>query len=78
MFNLKWANRTIDWPKFAAVVAFTIFLACLNAILVMLCWNLFLVPAITGFNEIDFIQGLGITGLCGILFKDNGFRASFK
>jgi hypothetical protein len=44
----------------------------------MWCWNLFLVPAITGFNEIDFIQALGITGLCGILFKDNGFRASFK
>jgi hypothetical protein len=78
MFKLNWANRPLDWPKFAAVASIAIFLACINAILVMWCWNLFLVPAITGFNEIDFIQSLGITGLCGILFKDNGFRASFK
>jgi len=40
----------------------------------MLCWNMFLIPAIVGINEIGFIQAMGLTGLAGLLFKDNGIK----
>ena len=73
MFNF---HTKLDWPKIAAVLSVAILLMCLNAVLVMWCWNLFLIPAITGINEIEFIQALGLTGLCSILFKDNGFKVS--
>lgn len=36
--------------------------------IVMLCWNFFLVPAVQGINEIDFITAMGLRGLSGLLF----------
>jgi hypothetical protein len=35
-------------------------------------------PAINGVNEINFVTAMGLTGLCGILFKDDGIKANFK
>lgn len=67
----------MNWSKLSAQVLIVTFILCLNSLLVMLCWNAFLMPAINGVNEIGFITAMGITGLCGILFKDNGIKANF-
>lgn len=68
----------MDWSKFWSQVLIVIFILCLNSLAVMLCWNMFLMPAINGINEIGFITAMGITGLCGILFKNDGIKANFK
>ena len=68
----------MNWSKFFMQVLLVIFILSLNSFLVMLCWNTFLIPAVTGVNEIGFFTAMGITGLCGILFKDNGIKANFK
>lgn len=64
----------MNWSKFAIVAGIFLLVLTLNSLLVMLCWNMFLIPAVTGVNEIDFIQAMGLTGLAGILFKDNGIK----
>jgi hypothetical protein len=43
---------------------------------VMLLWNGCLVDAVPGVTEITWLQGWGISILCGILFKDTAI--SFK
>jgi len=68
----------MNWSKFFMQVALVVFILCLNSFLVMLCWNAFLMPAVNGINEIGFITAMGITGLFGILFKDNGIKANFN
>ena len=67
----------MNWSKLSAQVVVILFILCLNSLAVMLCWNEFLKPAINGVNEINFITAMGIIGLCGILFKDNGIKAKF-
>jgi hypothetical protein len=64
----------MNTEKFFVVTGILLFVLTLNSILVMLCWNAFLIPAIVGVNEIGFIQAMGITGLFGILFKDSGVK----
>ena len=64
----------MNWSKFVLATTTYILILSLNAILVMLCWNMFLIPAIVGVNEIGFIQAMGLTGLAGLLFKDNGIK----
>lgn len=68
----------MDWSKFTAQAAAITFITCLNAILVMLLWNFFLVPTIDGVKEIGFITSMGLIGLFGILFKDMGVSFKFK
>ena len=36
---------------------------------VMWLWNNALVGAVTGFNEVSWLQAWGISVLCGLLFK---------
>jgi hypothetical protein len=38
---------------------------------VMLLWNECLVGAITGINQVTWLQAWGISLLCGLLFKTN-------
>jgi len=38
---------------------------------VFMLWNGCLVDAVRGFNEITWLQGWGISILCGILFKSS-------
>lgn len=64
----------MNWPKFTVVASIFLLVLILNSLLVMFCWNMFLIPAVTGVNEIGFIQAMGLTGLAGILFKDNGIK----
>ena len=68
----------MNWSKFVFTVSLFTFILCLNSLLVMFCWNLFLIPAINGVNEIGFVTAMGLTGLAGILFKDNGIKANFN
>jgi hypothetical protein len=68
----------MDWSKFTARVAAITFITVLNATLVMLLWNFFLVPTIDGVKEIGFITSMGLIGLFGILFKDMGVSLNFK
>jgi hypothetical protein len=71
-------GEVMNWSKLSAQVVVILFILCLNSLAVMLCWNEFLKPAINGVNEINFITAMGIIGLCGILFKDNGIKANFN
>lgn len=68
----------MNWSKFFMQVTVVSFLLCLNSLLVMFLWNAFLIPAISGVNEIGFITAMGLTALAGILFKDNGIKANFN
>lgn len=67
----------MNWSKFVLTASIFIFILCLNSLLVMMLWNMFLIGAVVGVNEIGFIQAMGLTGLAGILFKDNGIKANF-
>ena len=68
----------MNWSKFWIKISVVIFLLSLNSLFVMLLWNMFLIPAINGVNEIGFVAAMGITGLFGILFKENGIKANFN
>lgn len=68
----------MDWSKLFATGLVVALVLSLNAFLVMLCWNTFLIVAINGVNEISFITAMGITGLCGILFNDYGIKVNQK
>jgi hypothetical protein len=52
-----------------AVVALIIAVGLLFSLPVMLLWNGCLVGAISGVNEISWLQAWGILVLCGLLFK---------
>lgn len=71
-------GEVMNWSKFWMKVSVVILLLALNSLFVMLLWNMFLIPAINGVNEIGFVTAMGITGLFGILFKENGFKANFN
>ena len=71
-------GEVMNWSKFLMQVPIVIFILCLNSLLVMMCWNIFLIHAVNGVNEINFVTAMGLTGLCGILFKDDGIKANFK
>lgn len=43
---------------------------------VMMLWNGCLVGAVTGAKEITWLQGWGISMLCGILFKPSAVKSS--
>jgi hypothetical protein len=66
----------MDWSKFWISVAIFTFVLAINSLAVMLCWNAFLINAFYGVKEIDFITAIGLTGLFGILFKENGFKVN--
>jgi hypothetical protein len=51
------------------IVALVVFIGLLLSLPVMLLWNYCLVGAITGVNEIGWLQAWGILVLCGLLFK---------
>ena len=58
----------------ASLVGLTLIMLVICAIYalpVMLLWNYCLVGAVAGISEIGFWQALGITILCGLLFKSN-------
>ena len=65
------------------ITALTIIITALVSILffgfvlslpVMLLWNGCLVDAITGVKEITWLQGWGISILCGVLFNKNSSK----
>lgn len=68
----------MNWSKFLMQAVIVAFLLSLNSLFVMMLWNMFLIPAINGVNEIGFITAMGLTALAGILFKDNGIKANFN
>ena len=53
------------------VIALVIFAGLLFSLPVWILWNYCLVGAITGVNEIGWLQAWGISILCGFLFKAN-------
>ena len=52
-----------------AGIATLVFLTFLLSWPVMMLWNGCLVGAVSGVNEIGWLQAWGISALCGILFK---------
>ena len=52
-------------------IATLLFLTFLLSWPVMMLWNGCLVGAVSGVNEIGWLQAWGISTLCGILFKAN-------
>ena len=58
------------------VLSFVILLGLILSLPVMLLWNGCLVPAITGVNEIGWLQAWGLSILCGFLFKTSVSKGS--
>lgn len=52
-----------------AVIVMIVIIGLLLSLPVMWLWNLCLVPAVAGLNEIGWMQAWGILVLCGLLFK---------
>lgn len=55
----------------AGIVAFVVLLGLLFSLPVMLLWNSCFVGAITGVNEIGWLQAWGLMVLFGLLFKSS-------
>ena len=51
-------------------IATIVFISFVLSWPVMMLWNGCLVDAITGVKEITWLQGWGLSVLCGILFKN--------
>lgn len=58
------------------MIGIVIFLGLLLSLPVMWLWNGCLVPAISGINEIGWLQAWGILVLCGFLFKNSSVKSS--
>jgi len=54
-----------------AGIATLIFISFVLSWPVMMLWNGCLVDAVTGVKEITWLQGWGLSVLCGILFNKN-------
>ena len=52
-------------------IATIVFISFLLSWPVMALWNGCLVDAVTGVKEITWLQGWGLSVLCGILFKNS-------
>lgn len=57
-------------------IATLVFLSFVLSWPVMALWNGCLVDAVSGIKEITWLQGWGISLLCGILFKPSSVKAS--
>jgi len=53
------------------IVGFVVLLGLLFSLPVMLLWNGCLVGAVSGVNEISWLQAWGLMVLCGLLFKSS-------
>ena len=53
------------------IVVFVILIGLLFSLPVMLLWNGCLVGAVSGVNEITWLQAWGLMVLCGLLFKSS-------
>jgi hypothetical protein len=62
------------WVAPVGIAAMALF-AFLGGEIVKLLWN-WLVPALFGWREITFWQGLGLLALCRVLFGGHGFMGS--
>ena len=60
---------TLAMAAILAGIATLVFLTFLLSWPVMMLWNGCLVGAVSGVNEIGWLQTWGISTLCGILFK---------
>jgi len=56
-------------------VVLVVVIGLLFSVPVMLLWNGCLVPAVTGLNEIGWLQAWGILVLCGLLFKTSTYTS---
>lgn len=54
---------------FVAAVVMIVVIGLIMSLPVMWLWNACLVPAVTGLNEIGWLQAWGILVLSGLLFK---------
>lgn len=54
----------------------TIVLGAILSLPIMWLWNACLVPAVTGVNEIGWLQAWGLTVLCTALFKTSATKGS--
>jgi hypothetical protein len=59
--------------SFIGLVLIAVFFSFLMAYPTMLLWNSCLVPAVSGINNISWLQSWGIMTLCGFLFKSYGY-----
>lgn len=57
--------------KFVGVIGLAVALSALLSLPVWLLWNIALVGAINGVNEISWMQAWGISLLCAFLFKSS-------
>lgn len=67
-------KKKLFWIAPAAILGLALF-AFIGGEIVMRLWN-WLLPALFGWRQITFWQGLGILALCRILFGSHGFRGT--
>jgi len=56
---------------FVGIVALVVFISFLLSWPVMMLWNGCLVGAVTGVNEVSWLQAWGLTVLTGLMFKSS-------
>jgi hypothetical protein len=69
-------KKRLLWIVPAAIAGMALFIF-IGGEIVMHLWN-WLLPALFGFRQITFWQGLGILALCRILFGGHGFRGPMR
>jgi hypothetical protein len=62
-------NLIVALTAMVASIATLLFISFLLSWPVMMLWNLCLVDAVSGVQEIGWLQAWGISTLCGILFN---------
>lgn len=61
----------IAFGTLVGAITIVVIVGLIFSLPVMWLWNLCLIPAVHGVNEIGWIQAWGIAVLCGLLFKSN-------
>ena len=56
---------------FVGIVALVVFISFLLSWPVMMLWNGCLLGAVTGVNEVSWLQAWGLTVLTGLMFKSS-------
>ena len=64
-------SKSDVFSVFVVMIALTILLGVILSLPIMLLWNYCLVPAVTGMNEITWLQAWGLYVLFNILFKSS-------
>jgi hypothetical protein len=73
---MRLGTKKLLWIIPAAIIGIALFIV-VGGEIVMRLWN-WLLPALFGWKQITFWQGVGLLALCRILFGSHGFRGGSR